>query len=95
MLPLDIPLKAEWAAELLNGVMIIQGEALVIKTESFKSSLYQSVTDMSFKTRKVRFKAIPCYAWANRELGPMIVWIRSTGGVFVKNCIKRQPLYVP
>jgi len=78
VLPLDIPLKEEWAAELLNGVMIIQGEALVIETENFKNSLYKPVTDISFKTRKVRFKAIPYYAWANREPGPMIVWIRST-----------------
>ena len=78
VLPPENPLKAEWTPELLNGVTVIQGEALVIETENFKNNLYRPVTDISFKTRKVQFKAIPYYAWANRKPGPMIIWIRST-----------------
>jgi hypothetical protein len=76
VLPLDSPLKTEWMQELLNGVTVIQGEALTIETESFKNRLYQSVTDISLKARKIQFKAIPYYAWANRKPGPMMVWMR-------------------
>jgi DUF1680 family protein len=82
MLPLSSPLKTEWVPELLNGIMVIQGEAFTVETDSFKNSLYQSVTGVSFKTRRVRFKAIPYYAWANRDPRPMIVWMRSTKNFF-------------
>jgi len=71
MLLSDNPLKAEWVPELLNGVMIIQGEALITETESFKNSLYQSVTDISFKTRKVRLRQFLITHGRTGSLGPM------------------------
>ena len=89
VLPLDSPLKAEWAPKLLNSVTVIQGEAFAIETESFKNRLYQAVADVSFKTRKIRFKAIPYYAWANRKPGSMIVWMRSTSETSIKNFTRR------
>ena len=89
VLPLDSPLKAEWAPKLLNGVTVIQGEAFAIETESFRNRLYQAAADVSFKTRKIRFKAIPYYAWANRKPGSMIVWMRSTSETSIKNFTRR------
>ncbi|MCD6089075.1 glycoside hydrolase family 127 protein [Candidatus Bathyarchaeota archaeon] len=89
VLPLDSPLKAEWAPKLLNGVTVIQGEAFAIETESFKNRLYQAAADVSFKTRKIQFKAIPYYAWANRKPGSMIVWMRSTSEISIKNFTRR------
>jgi DUF1680 family protein len=77
MLPSDSPLEVEWVPNLLNGVMVIRGEALAIDTEEFKDQLYQSSTNPPPTQRPVRFTAIPYYAWANRESGPMTVWIRS------------------
>jgi DUF1680 family protein len=62
---------------LLNGVMVIRGEALAIDVEESEDYLYQPVTNPPPKVRRVQFTAIPYYAWANRESGPMIVWIRS------------------
>jgi DUF1680 family protein len=77
MLPFDSSLRVEWVPNLLNGVMIIRGEASTIDTEESKDQLYHQVTDSSHKVRPVRFTAVPYYAWANREPGPMTVWIRS------------------
>jgi len=70
------PLKSEWMPQLLNGVMAIKGEASAIETEDFGGLLYRPLTKVSFKTRPVRFTAIPYYAWANRQPGRMTVWIR-------------------
>ena len=78
MLPSDSPLEVEWVPDLLNGVMVIRGGALAINTEEFKDQLYQLATNTPPKVRPVRFTAIPYYAWANHESGPMTVWIRSS-----------------
>lgn len=77
ILPPDSPLKVKWVSDLLNGVMVIQGEALAIDTAEFKNQLYQLATNHLPKVHPVRFTAVPYYAWANRESGPMTVWIRS------------------
>jgi len=77
LLPDDARLNAEWMPNMLGGVMVIRGEALAIDTEKFEGTLYLSKTDVRYKFRRVKFTAIPYYAWANREEGPMIVWIRS------------------
>ena len=81
LLPHSSQLKAEWMPRLLNGVVTIQGEAITVETESFRSSLYKPIDKVTYRTRKVRFRAIPYYAWANRKPGPMTVWIRSAGDV--------------
>ena len=77
ILPFDSPLSVEWMPRLLSGLMAIKGEALAIGTEELEGQLYRTVTDALPKLRPVRFTAIPYYAWANRETGPMTVWIRS------------------
>jgi len=74
VLPSNSPLEVEWMPNLLNGVTVIRGEASAIVAEHH---LYRSVKDVSPKVRPTRLTAIPYYAWANREPGPMTVWIRS------------------
>ena len=71
-------LDIKWAPDLLNGVMVIQGEAFEVKLREFKNNLYQSLRDVQSESRSVKFTAIPYYAWANRDPGPMNVWIRSS-----------------
>jgi len=78
VLPDEAPLKAEWMPGLLNGVMVIRGEALANGSDEFEGFLYRSFTDFSPKIRRVQFTAIPYYAWANREPGSMNVWIHSS-----------------
>jgi DUF1680 family protein len=76
-LPSDSPLEEKWIPNLLNGVIVIRGEALAVDVEESKDHLYQPPTNPTPKGRRVQFIAIPYYAWANRKSGPMIVWIRS------------------
>jgi len=77
VLPSDSLLSVEWMPNLLNGVTIIKGEALTVEAEEFKDQLYRPATETPPDLRPVRFVAIPYYAWANREPGPMTVWLRS------------------
>ena len=39
--------------------------------------LYRIEDRSRIEMRKVKFTAIPYFAWANRKPGPMTVWIRS------------------
>ncbi|MDH5440484.1 MAG: glycoside hydrolase family 127 protein [Candidatus Bathyarchaeota archaeon] len=77
LLPLESELRVRWTPDLLSGAMVIQGEAMVADTNRFEGSLYRPIRRIYPKARRVQFTAIPYYAWANREPGPMTVWIRS------------------
>jgi DUF1680 family protein len=57
-------LSASFDKDLLGGVMTIQGEALAV-----------SRTEEKIATKPVAFRAVPYFAWDNREPGQMIVWI--------------------
>jgi DUF1680 family protein len=65
-------LEAHWEPSLLNGVMVIEGDALALHDESdWDDALYRP-----FKLRKpTRFRAIPYYEWDNRAPCPMRVWM--------------------
>ncbi|TCN25362.1 glycoside hydrolase family 127 protein [Mesobacillus foraminis] len=71
LLPRNAELKAEYVAELLDGVVVITGEAERIVQDTW-SSLYRPGEE---QTRQVQIKAVPYYAWCNREPGEMIVWV--------------------
>ncbi len=70
-LPLDAELEAVHEPGLLGGVTVITGKVNAVTPSEWKTTLYQSVA----KPRKVALKAIPYYAWDNREAGPMEVWL--------------------
>jgi len=76
VLPAGAELEAEYRPGLLNGVVAIRGEALAVDTD-LGDDLYRFSDQVSGSERRVPFTAIPYYAWANRDPGPMIVWIRS------------------
>ena len=65
-------LKREFREDLLDGVIIIEGNGEVILDENY---LYRKFQVKNKKRRKVRFKAIPYYAWANRGISSMKIWI--------------------
>ncbi|MEM2929693.1 MAG: glycoside hydrolase family 127 protein [Thermoproteota archaeon] len=72
----DTVLRAEWTPSLLGGIMVIRGEGRVVDSDWAQDCLYRVHNPK--EKRKTEFLAIPYYAWANREPGPMSVWIRST-----------------
>jgi DUF1680 family protein len=74
VLPRDAPLKAEFDKDLLEGVVVITGEAKRRDASRWENTLYQTAQSRS---KIVPIKAIPYYAWANRALGEMLVWIRE------------------
>lgn len=74
VLPRDAELKAHFEKELLGGVTIIKGEALLVDDSDWDNMLYRSKPS---KMKPFEITAIPYYAWDHRELGEMRVWIRS------------------
>ena len=72
ILPGNTKLEAHFEPELLDGVMAIYGDAL--HELDWETQLYHTVKK---QRRPFKIKAIPYYAWRNRERGEMRVWIRS------------------
>ncbi|CAM4317753.1 glycoside hydrolase family 127 protein [Paenibacillus alkaliterrae] len=60
---------------LLEGVVVLNGGACRTDETSYDdNSLY---TTVPFDSTNVQVKAIPYYAWANREPGEMLVWLHE------------------
>jgi hypothetical protein len=66
VLPDQVKLKAEFNPTLLNGVVVLKGNAPVVSVSS-------DGLKVSTETKPV--VAIPYYSWANRGEGPMKVWV--------------------
>jgi len=77
IVPTDASLMAEWEPNVLNGVMVIRGVGLAIDSDWSDRRLYRPPVAEGRGARRVKFTAIPYYAWANREPGPMTVWVGS------------------
>ena len=73
VLPADSPLSSEYDPSLLSGVVSITGEAKSRDLSKWTDALYRPAGS-SYRPRKI--KAIPYYAWSNREPGEMLVWVR-------------------
>jgi DUF1680 family protein len=64
LLPDDVPLRAEYREDMLDGVVVISGKALALSNDGKSSNKVER-----------DFVAIPYYAWSNRGEGEMIVWV--------------------
>jgi DUF1680 family protein len=89
-LPRSATLEALFEPDLLGGVVTIQGDALRVVSEPFKGlvttigpagerpagtqGLYVTEPPVYAHTH---FKAVPYFAWDNRQEGDMAVWIRE------------------
>ncbi|XID96149.1 glycoside hydrolase family 127 protein [Paenibacillaceae bacterium WGS1546] len=73
-----IPDASEFAARfeehLLEGVVVLRGDALRAKETPGEDDLY-AMSPRPAEPAKVT--AVPYYAWANREPGEMLVWLRE------------------
>ncbi len=69
--PAGAELKPEKEKSLLGGVVTIKGMAEIAADHNWRRTLYQPAN----VSRRVPFKAIPYYAWDNREAGVMKVWL--------------------
>lgn len=73
-LPRDSKISAKFEKGLLNGVVTLSGKALMNQDGDEELGLYQAVPP---RQKSVKFKAVPYYAWDNREPGSVIVWLRE------------------
>ncbi len=80
ILPDEAPLSEEHRPDLLGGVVVLTGEAEVSPPDDdWTGRLYRTATlraddrDVS----KTTVTAIPYHVWANRDPGPMRVWLRA------------------
>jgi hypothetical protein len=66
VVPDNTPLRAEFRKDLLSGVEVITGKVpVVVRSKDGNTSVSQSA----------ELVAIPYYAWANRGMGEMAVWL--------------------
>jgi uncharacterized protein len=75
-------LTSRWQGDLLGGVMTIEGTGYQQDRSSWKENgLYRPMVlgnENQASNRKVKLIAIPYYAWGNRGLRSMRVWIPYT-----------------
>ncbi|MFC5530540.1 glycoside hydrolase family 127 protein [Cohnella yongneupensis] len=61
---------------LMGGLQVIQAEAIRTGAEDWGSDLYRS--DAISRSKNVTARLIPYFAWANRGVGEMSVWVRES-----------------
>ncbi|MHA1339252.1 MAG: glycoside hydrolase family 127 protein [Promethearchaeota archaeon] len=69
------PLEFKYNVDLLGGIGVIETEGF--KEESYEDKYSSDLLYSSMKRnfKKIKIKAIPYFAWCNREPGEMRVWI--------------------
>ncbi len=65
-----------WNDDLLGTVMVIEAEGYVPDMQQWQGRLYNSYSaDDKITGEPIQLRLLPCYLWANREPGPMRVWL--------------------
>lgn len=72
-LPDQAKLVATYDPNLLGGVVAITAEAVSVSSDGWGDTLYK---DQPAPTEPCTIQAVPYYAWDNREVGWMSVWLR-------------------
>jgi hypothetical protein len=83
VLPDDAPLQAVDRPDLLGGVVALSGQARLVRPASaWDDRLYRTTRPdaPAAQGTPLTITAIPYHAWANREAGPMRVWLRRARG---------------
>ncbi len=73
-LPRDAAFKVQFEEKTLGGVVTLQTSAASEDTEDWPRTLYRPEPP---RTSPASIKAVPYYAWDNREPGEMLVWLRE------------------
>jgi uncharacterized protein len=69
------PLESVWAPDRLGGVVLVKATGWAVDTRPWANQLYRQAGAPPAARRRVALTAVPYYAWANRELGAMRIWI--------------------
>lgn len=74
MLPTQAELSPRFDADTLSGVAVLEGQGVALADAGWDDTLYRTAPP---ETRPCAVRAIPYYAWDNRDAGPMAVWVRE------------------
>jgi DUF1680 family protein len=80
VLPAEASFSVRSRPDLLGGVSVLETLAEIVSPdEGWRERLYRRARPRADKPQDttVEVTAIPYYAWANRDPGPMRVWLRS------------------
>ncbi len=77
VVPRTTELVSQFEADMLDGVTIVRGKALIEDDSDWTGRLYRS---WPTSLRPCVITAIPYYAWDNRAPGEMRVWLRESEG---------------
>ncbi|HEY3378403.1 MAG TPA: beta-L-arabinofuranosidase domain-containing protein [Armatimonadota bacterium] len=69
----DAALSTRFVPDLLDGVVVIEGEATAPDVTAWAGQLFR--IQQADNTTRVPLRAIPYYAWDNRMAGEMAVWL--------------------
>ena len=71
-IPATARFEPRWDASLLGGVMLLEGSARRRASGEWKDTLYRALRPQA---EPIALRLIPYYAWANRGLSHMTVWM--------------------
>lgn len=74
-LPSRSEAKSEFDPNTLGGVQVIRMDAQRLSEKDWGEELYRRDADTSFEPAALTF--VPYYAWANRGVGEMAVWVKE------------------
>ena len=79
VLPMGAAAEAAFRPDLLQGVVALSTEGQVVPPdEDWTGRLYRTAEPHpAHESQPVDLLAVPYYAWANREAGRMLVWVRK------------------
>jgi DUF1680 family protein len=78
----DAPLTARFRADLLGGVMVVQGPGVILHPASWPDGLYRPSSATPDLTRtRIEFIAVPYCANSNRRPGDLLVWVAESPDV--------------
>lgn len=69
------PFRAKFEKDLLGGVLVLRHYGVVVEKPFEDEPLYQSTTPAARPFKPVELTFIPYYAWANRGMTSMEVWV--------------------
>jgi DUF1680 family protein len=72
-LPRGVELTPRRDEDLLGGVVVLEGNALAEDESGWGAGLYRDLPQEP--AREVVIRLIPCYAWSNRGVSEMTVWL--------------------
>jgi len=73
MVPHNIKLQPHYDRSFLGGVAVLEGKANILSEGDWSKTLYQPLNFSELK--EINLKLIPVYAWNNRGISSMTVWM--------------------